>query len=214
MEPNKGEESGEMYSPDNQGEYTPESGIHNFSIQGLSDTLTTLESEVTVVHPPSEEYALMMEVTMAYHPRCPCPPTFSWNTGMVMHWNMCKWMALAWHTCSSSSISRATEDLSIMPLNLSERMCQRHFLSGNSHSAHFAIIPLPLAEGWHWAVTASERRHQRSRAEYQDHPMHNLISSKSDSTLQLVGNAPTSMVVWTKLRKQEVAAPLECPFLN
>ena len=46
-----------------------------------------------------------------------------------------------------------------------------------SHSAHFAIIPLPLAEGWRWAVAASERHQQRSRAEYQDCPVHNLISS-------------------------------------
>ena len=44
-----------------------------------------LESEVTVVQPPSEEYALMLEVTMADHPGHPCPPAFSWNVGMVMH---------------------------------------------------------------------------------------------------------------------------------
>ena len=62
-----------------------------------------------------------------------------------------------------------------------------------SHSAHFAVIPLPLVEGWCWAVAISERHQQRPRVEYQDHPMHNLISSESDSTLQLVGSAPTSM---------------------
>ena len=62
-----------------------------------------------------------------------------------------------------------------------------------SGSAHFAIIPLLLVEGWHQAVAASERHWQRSRADYQDHPMHNLISSESDSTPQLVGSAPTSM---------------------
>ena len=73
MEPSRGEESGEMYSPDDQGECTPESSMHNFSVQGLSDALTTLESEVTVVQPPTEEYALMLEVTMADHPRHPCP---------------------------------------------------------------------------------------------------------------------------------------------
>ena len=57
----------------------------NFSIQGLSDTLTALESEVMVVQSPSEEYALLLEVTMADHPRHPHHPTFSWNVGMVMH---------------------------------------------------------------------------------------------------------------------------------
>ena len=85
MEPSKGEESGEMYSPDDQGEYAPKSGAHNFSIQGLSDALMALESEVTVVQPPSEEYALLLEVTMADHPGCPHSPAFSWNAGIVMH---------------------------------------------------------------------------------------------------------------------------------
>ena len=43
------DESGEMYSPDNQGEYMPKSGTHNISIKGLSDALMALESEVMVV---------------------------------------------------------------------------------------------------------------------------------------------------------------------
>ena len=61
MEPNKSDESGEMYSPDNQGEYVPEVGMPSFSIQGLSDALTTLES-VTEVRPLPEEFALQLEV--------------------------------------------------------------------------------------------------------------------------------------------------------
>ena len=85
MEPIKGEESGEMYSPDDQGEYAPKSGTHKFSIQGLSDALMALELEVMVAQPPSEEYALLLEVTMADCPGRPHPPTFSWNVGMVMH---------------------------------------------------------------------------------------------------------------------------------
>ena len=84
MELNR-EDIGEMYSPDNQGEYMPESGMQNFSIQGLSDALTSLESEVTVVQPPAEEYALLLEVTMADQSGCLHPPTFSWNAGMVLH---------------------------------------------------------------------------------------------------------------------------------
>ena len=50
MELNR-EGSGEMYSPDNQGECMSKVGTQNFSIQGLSDMLTSLESEVTVVQP-------------------------------------------------------------------------------------------------------------------------------------------------------------------
>ena len=64
MELNR-EDSGEMYSPDDQGEYVPKVGTQNFSVQGLSDVLTSLESEVTVVQPPAKEYALLLEVTMA-----------------------------------------------------------------------------------------------------------------------------------------------------
>ena len=64
MELNR-EDAGEMYSPDKQGEYMPKVGSQNFSIQGLSDMLTSLESEVTVVQPPAEEYALLLEFIMA-----------------------------------------------------------------------------------------------------------------------------------------------------
>ena len=67
----------------------------------------------------------------------------------------------------------------MIPLRPSECMWQRHFL--------------PLAEGWHWVVATSERCWQRSRVEYQDRPVHNLISSESDSAPQLVGSALTSM---------------------
>ena len=62
-----------------------------------------------------------------------------------------------------------------------------------SHSAHFTVIPLPLGSGWCQAVATSERCWPRSRVEYQDCPAHNLISSKLDSALKLVGSAPISM---------------------
>ena len=62
-----------------------EVGTPSFSVQGLSDALSALDTEVTVVQPPSEELTLLLEVIMADHQGCPCPPAFSWNTGMVMH---------------------------------------------------------------------------------------------------------------------------------
>ena len=53
MESSKGEESAEMYSPDEQGEYTPEvaapEGALCFSIQGLIDALTTEVSDVQLL---------------------------------------------------------------------------------------------------------------------------------------------------------------------
>ena len=58
------EDSGEMYSPDDQGEYAPEVGMQNFSVQGLSDVLASLDPKVTEVQPPAEEYTLLLEVTM------------------------------------------------------------------------------------------------------------------------------------------------------
>ena len=83
MDSDRHEDSGEMYSPDEQGEYVPLDGASTYSRQGLSDTLADVGEGIT--EPPAEEYAMMLEVTMADHPSWPCPPTFSWNVGMVMH---------------------------------------------------------------------------------------------------------------------------------
>ena len=83
MDPDRHEDLGEMYSPDNQGEYTPLDETPCFSLQGLSDTL--VEVREGTGETSMEEYALMLEVTMADHPGQPHPPTFSWNTEMIMH---------------------------------------------------------------------------------------------------------------------------------
>ena len=58
---------------------------------------------------------------------------------------------------------------------------------------HFTVILLALVGEWCKAVATSEQHHQRSKADHQGHPMMNLTSSESDSTLQLVGSAPPSM---------------------
>ena len=77
-------DSSEMYSPDEQGEYMPEAGMQNFSVQGLMEALTTLDPEVTEVLQPEEEYALLLEITVD-RPGCPRPPVFSWYSSMVLH---------------------------------------------------------------------------------------------------------------------------------
>ena len=77
-----------MYSPDDQGEYGTDVGTSSFTVQGLSDALTTLDTGVmgvTEVPLPAGEFALQLEVLMANHPGHPRLPTFSWNVGMVMH---------------------------------------------------------------------------------------------------------------------------------
>ena len=83
MDSDRCEDSGEMYSPDEQGEYMPLDGTPRFSMQGLSNALADVGEGVNET--PAEEYAMMLEVTMADHPGWPHPPAFSWNTGMVMH---------------------------------------------------------------------------------------------------------------------------------
>ena len=74
-----------MYSPDKQGDYTPKSGVQNFLVQWLTDALATPNSEVTKVSQPAEEYVLLLEVMMVDRPGCPRPPTFSWNSSIILH---------------------------------------------------------------------------------------------------------------------------------
>ena len=73
-----------MYSPDEQREYAPKAGVSHFSVQGLIDALTALETEVTEVQLPSVEFTLQLEVMMADCLGHPHSQAFSWNAGMVM----------------------------------------------------------------------------------------------------------------------------------
>ena len=61
-----------------------------------------------------------------------------------------------------------------------------------SHSAHFDVNPLPLAEGWHCMMAASEWCRHRSRTKFQPQAIPSLATSESDSNPQLVGSAPPS----------------------
>ena len=83
MDPDRHEDSGEMYSPDDQGEYMSLDEALQFSLQGLSDALVDVGEGTGETS--AEEYAMMLEVMMADCPGRPHPPTFSWNAGMVMH---------------------------------------------------------------------------------------------------------------------------------
>ena len=66
MDPNRHEDLGEMYSPDDQGEYMPLDEALQFSLQGLSDALADVGEGTGKTS--AEEYALMLEVTMADRP--------------------------------------------------------------------------------------------------------------------------------------------------
>ena len=85
MERDREEELGEMYSPNESGEYTPHSDVPNFTVQGLQDALKETEATVMEPSPLTEEFIIQLEVTMADHPGRPRPPTFSWNGGLVQH---------------------------------------------------------------------------------------------------------------------------------
>ena len=63
MDPDRREDLGEMYSPDDQGEYTPLDKALHFSLQGLSDELADVGEGTGDTS--AGEYALMLEVTMA-----------------------------------------------------------------------------------------------------------------------------------------------------
>ena len=74
MDPDRHKDSGEMYSPDDQGEYMSLDETPQFSVQGLSNALADVGEGMDET--PAEEYAMMLEV------------------------NMCKWMAWALLICS------------------------------------------------------------------------------------------------------------------
>ena len=83
MDSNRCEDSEEMYSPDDQGEYMSLDEAPRFSIQGLSDALADVGEGTDET--PAEEYTMMLEVMMADCPGWPHPSAFSWDAGMVMH---------------------------------------------------------------------------------------------------------------------------------
>ena len=196
MDPNRREDLGEMYSPDNQGEYTSLDEAPRFSMQRLSNALVDIGERTGET--PAEEYA-MMEVMMADHPGRPHPPTFSWNTGMVMH------------VLKSDLVLRELEHVQVDGLGIAYLFFynkQGHWGLGQdaadavwthvgeafsewiSHSAHFTISLFPLMEAWQGSVAASHRQRLRGRVE---NPVHNtpvVAARESDSSSQLVGSAP------------------------
>ena len=155
MDSDRCEDSGEMYSPDKQGEYMPLHGALRFSLQGLSDALADVGEGINV--PPVVEYAMMLEVMMADHPGWLRPPTFFWNVGMIMH------------VLKNDPVLRELEHMQVDSLGTAYLFfydkqghhglgqdtayaiwahVEEAFSEWISHSAHFAISLLPLMEAW------------------------------------------------------------------
>ena len=162
MDPDRHKDLGEMYSPDDQVEYTSLDEALRFSMQGLSDALVDVEEGMGKT--PAEEYAMMLEVTMADCHGQPHSPTFSWNTGMVMH------------VLKSDPVLRELEHVQVdgpgtaylffydkqggqglgQDATHAVRTCvEEAFSEWISHSAHFAISLLPLMEAWQRLVATS-----------------------------------------------------------
>ena len=197
MDPDRRKDLGEMYSPDDQGEYTSLDETPRFSLQGLSNALAYVREETGKTS--VEEYALMLEVTMADRPGQPCPPAFSWNAGMVMH------------VLKSDPVLRELEHVQVdgpgtaylffydkqgrrgleqEATDAIRTHMEEAFSEWISRSAHFSVSLLPLMEAWQQSITASDSRRLRSRAK---NPAHNAQvgeARESDSSSQLVGSAP------------------------
>ena len=197
MHSNRREDSGEMYSLDEQGEYMPLNGTPRFSVQGLSDALPDVREGIT--EPPAEEYTMMLEVTMADHPGWLHLPAFSWNAGMVMH------------ILKSNPILRELEHVQVDGLGTAylffydmqgclglsqdtvytiRAHVEEAFSEWISCSVHFAVSLLPLVEAWQWAVAASEHRWLRGWAENAAPMIPIVTMGESNSSVQLVGSTP------------------------
>ena len=169
MDTDRREDSGEMYSPDDQGEYMSLDETPRFSLQGLSDALADVG--VGMGKTSAEEYTLTLEVTMADHPGQPCPPAFSWNMGMVMH--VLKSNPVLWELEHVQVDGPSTAYLFFYDkqghhgleqdaADAVQTHVEEAFSEWISCSAHFNISLLPLMEVWWQSVTASNHRRLRS----------------------------------------------------
>ena len=142
---------------------------------------------------------MMLEVMMTDCPGQPHPPTFSWNTGMVMH------------VLKSDLVLRELEHVQVDGLGTAYlffydkqdhqglgqdttyaiRAHMEETFSGLiSCFAHFTISLLPLIEAWQQAVAVSD--HQRLRSQ-DENPVPSILvvnAGESDSLVQLVGSGP------------------------
>ena len=162
MEPDRHEDLGEMYSPDDQGEYTPLDETLQFSLTGLSNALADVGEGMGKTS--AEEYTLILEVMMADHPGQPHPPAFSWNAGMVMH--VLKSNLVLWELEHVQVDGPGTaylffydkqghQGLEQEAVDAVQTHMEEAFLEWISCSAHFNVSLLPLMEAWQQSVAAS-----------------------------------------------------------
>ena len=155
MDPDRHEDLGEMYSPDDQGEYMSLDETPRFLLQGLSNALSDVGEETGKTS--VEEYALLLEVMMAHHPGRPHPPAFSWNVGMVVH--VLKSDPVLWELEHVQVDGPGTAYLFFYnkqghwgleqgAADAIRTHVEEAFLEWISHSTHFNVSLLPLTEAW------------------------------------------------------------------
>ena len=203
MDSHRGEESGEIYSPDEQGEYTPADGAQALTVQGLTDVLSGLELEDMVVEPPEEELILQLEVMMADRPGHPHPPAFLWNAGIVMHVlkNDPTFRDLEYVQVDNPGTSylffldkQCHCGLSAKAVEMLGAYLPGAFSEWISCSAHFAAVAIPLSERKCLASVVTNRCHQRLRTDPQGPTVGAPFSSESDAGPVLVGSALPTLV--------------------
>ena len=171
-------------------------GTPRFSVQGLSDALADVGQGINMT--PAEEYAMMLEVTMADQSGRPHPPAF-WNTGMVMH--ILKRYPVLGELEHVQVDGPGTAYLFFYDkqghwglgqdtVNAIRAHVEEAFSGWISCSAHFTISLLPLMEAWWWAVATSDRQRLRSWAENPAPSIPVVTAGGSGSLVQLVGSAP------------------------
>ena len=217
MEHEREEESGEMYSPNESGEYMLCGDVPNFTVQGLRDALNVTESMVTEPPPPADEFIIQLEVTMVDRPGRPRPPAYSWNGDLVRH------------VLKSDPALRDLEHVQVDGPGLAylffhnrhgyRGLSKEEALTMHSHiadafakwigrSAHFDAVPLLLEAGWQCATAVQERCRQHVQPlEEPILPVHASESMGSES-LQLVDGVPPVP------EAQEGVAELETPRAN
>ena len=169
MERDREEESGEMYSPNESGEYMSHGDAPNFTVQGLQDTLNEAEVTVTEPSPLTKEFIIQLEVTMADRPGRLRPPAYSWNGGLVQHElkNDPAMRDLKHVQADSPGLAYLFFHDRHGYCGLSKEealdMCSHiadAFVEWIGRSTHFNVVPLPLEAGWQHTAAAQERRRQ------------------------------------------------------
>ena len=126
-----------------------------FSLQGLSNALVDIREGTEKTS--AEEYTLMLEVAMADHPGRLCPPTFSWNLGMVMHiLKSDRVLQELEHVQVDGSITaylffydkQGRQGLEQDAMDAVQIHVEEAFSEWISRSAHFNVSLLPLMDVW------------------------------------------------------------------